>query len=174
MVTMPAINLSSSRPLTRKRQPSLLCCSLLPSVLSVNSVQLKAIFDAQRRKAAPPGRGLEYVDRHGTKHPAVPFTFVAADGVEMPLEVREWRGGRVGPESPAACCLQSARGPAASHQPAARNAAPRSLRLPIQLSQEGASVFITMNPGGALWTGGRCWLSDGAADEPVMPLLICG
>lgn len=67
---------------------SLPSCSLLPSVLSVNSVQLKCIFDAQRRKAALPGRGLEYVDSQGMKHPAVAFTFTAADGVEMPLEVR--------------------------------------------------------------------------------------
>ncbi len=57
-------------------------------MLSVNSVQLKCIFDAQRRKAALPGRGLEYVDSQGVKHPAVAFTFTAADGVEMPLEVR--------------------------------------------------------------------------------------
>ena len=34
-----------------------------------------------------PGRGLEYVDRDGKAHPAVEkWTFVAADGVEMPLE----------------------------------------------------------------------------------------
>lgn len=57
-------------------------------MLSVNSVQLKCIFDAQRRKAALPGRGLEYVDSQGVKHPAVAFTFTAADGVKMPLEVR--------------------------------------------------------------------------------------
>lgn len=55
------------------------------------SVQYKCVTDAQRRKAALPGRGLEYVDAQGVKHPAVQgFTFVAADGVEMPLEV----GGR--------------------------------------------------------------------------------
>jgi hypothetical protein len=32
-------------------------------------------------------RGLEYIDKFGVKHPAVAsWTFVAADGVEMPLE----------------------------------------------------------------------------------------
>lgn len=32
-------------------------------------------------------RGLEYIDKAGEKHPAVErWTFVAADGVEMPLE----------------------------------------------------------------------------------------
>ncbi|EFN60095.1 hypothetical protein CHLNCDRAFT_133411 [Chlorella variabilis] len=61
--------------------------ALVPEVLSVCSVQYKCVTDAQRRKAALPGRGLEYVDAQGVKHPAVQgFTFVAADGVEMPLE----------------------------------------------------------------------------------------
>ena len=60
---------------------------LVPEVLSVCSVQYKCVTDAQRRKALLPGRGLEYVDRDGVSHPAVPrWTFVAADGVEMPLE----------------------------------------------------------------------------------------
>ena len=59
----------------------------MPEVLSVCSVQYKCITDAQRRKAALPGRGLEYVDGQGARHEPVPFTFMAADGVEMPLEV---------------------------------------------------------------------------------------
>jgi dynein heavy chain len=34
-----------------------------------------------------PPRGFEYLDKSGAKHPAVAaWTFVAADGVEMPLE----------------------------------------------------------------------------------------
>ncbi len=54
------------------------------------AVQYKCVTDAQRRKAALPGRGLEYVDSRGMKHPAVEnFTFITADGVEMPLEVRK-------------------------------------------------------------------------------------
>lgn len=62
---------------------------LIPEVLSVCAVQYKCVTDAQRRKAALPGRGLEYVDSHGVKHPAVEnFIFVTADAVEMPLEVR--------------------------------------------------------------------------------------
>jgi len=61
---------------------------LIPEVLSVCAVQYKCVTDAQRRKAALPGRGLEYVDSQGVKHPAVQkYTFVAADGVEMMLEV---------------------------------------------------------------------------------------
>ena len=60
---------------------------LVPEVLSVCSVQYKCITDAQRRKAALPGRGLEYVDGQGARHEPVPFAFTAADGVEMPLEV---------------------------------------------------------------------------------------
>jgi hypothetical protein len=58
-------------------------------------VQYKCVTDAQRRKAALPGRGLEYVDARGAKQAAVQgFTFVAADGVEMPLEVRQEGGGK--------------------------------------------------------------------------------
>lgn len=68
---------------------SLVAAGLIPEVLSVCAVQYKCVTDAQRRKAALPGRGLEYVDSQGVKHPAVDnFTFVTADGVEMPLEVR--------------------------------------------------------------------------------------
>ncbi|KAI8464229.1 MAG: flagellar alpha dynein [Monoraphidium minutum] len=60
---------------------------LVPEVLSVCSVQYKCVTDAQKRKSLLPGRGLEYVDKAGTSFPAVPsWTFVAADGVEMPLE----------------------------------------------------------------------------------------
>ena len=60
---------------------------LIPEVLSVCSVQYKAVCDAQRKKAALPGRGLEYIDKEGTKHEAVKdYKFLAADGVEMPLE----------------------------------------------------------------------------------------
>ncbi|MEW5298846.1 MAG: hypothetical protein WDW36_001923 [Sanguina aurantia] len=60
---------------------------LVPEVLSVCSVQYKCVTDAQKRKTLLPGRGLEYIDKQGVKHPAVEkWTFVAADGVEMPLE----------------------------------------------------------------------------------------
>ncbi len=38
---------------------------LVPEVLSVCSVQYKCVTDAQKRKAAQPGRGLEYVDKNG-------------------------------------------------------------------------------------------------------------
>ena len=52
---------------------------LIPEVLSVCAVQYKAVIDAQRKKAALPGRGLvpggETVD-----------SFVASDGVVMKLE----------------------------------------------------------------------------------------
>lgn len=35
----------------------------------------------------PPRSGLEYTDKAGVTHPAIPrWTFTAADGVEMPLE----------------------------------------------------------------------------------------
>jgi len=60
---------------------------LVPSVLSVCSVQYKCVCDSQRKKANLPGRGLEYIDQDGVKHAAVEgWTFVAADGVTMPLE----------------------------------------------------------------------------------------
>ena len=60
---------------------------LVPEVLSVCSVQYKAVCDAQRKKSFLPGRGLEYVDKEGTKHDAIAdYKFMAADGVEMPLE----------------------------------------------------------------------------------------
>eukprot|EP00878_Enallax_costatus_P012531 GHUV01013087.1.p1 GENE.GHUV01013087.1~~GHUV01013087.1.p1 ORF type:complete len:2750 (+),score=1040.15 GHUV01013087.1:633-8882(+) len=60
---------------------------LVPEVLSVCSVQYKCVTDAQKQKSLLPGRGLEYIDKAGEKHPAVErWTFVAADGVEMPLE----------------------------------------------------------------------------------------
>lgn len=60
---------------------------LVPEVLSVCSVQYKCVTDAQRRKTMLPGRGLEYIDKQGNKHPAIErWTFIAADGVEMPLE----------------------------------------------------------------------------------------
>lgn len=63
---------------------------LVPEVLSVCSVQFKAVIDAQRKKAALPGRGLAHVDRAtGRLVPALPasdFSFVAADGTTMPLE----------------------------------------------------------------------------------------
>ncbi|DBA86689.1 TPA: Dynein alpha chain, flagellar outer arm [Trebouxia sp. C0004] len=60
---------------------------LVPEVLSVCSVQYKCVTDAQKRKTILPGRGLEYIDRSGTKHKAIEsYTFVAADGVLMPLE----------------------------------------------------------------------------------------
>ena len=60
---------------------------LIPEVLSVCSVQYKAVCDAQRKKAALPGRGLEYIDKEGTKHEAIKdYKFLAADGIEMPLE----------------------------------------------------------------------------------------
>ena len=32
------------------------------------SVQYKCVTDAQKRKTILPGRGLEYIDRSGTKH----------------------------------------------------------------------------------------------------------
>ena len=41
---------------------------LVPEVLSVCSVQYKCVTDAQKRKTILPGRGLEYIDRSGTKH----------------------------------------------------------------------------------------------------------
>ena len=60
---------------------------LVPEVLSVCSVQYKCVIDAQKRKANMPGRGLDYVDKEGVKHEAIKnYKFVAADGVEMPLE----------------------------------------------------------------------------------------
>jgi len=40
----------------------------VPEVLSVCSVQYKCVTDAQKRKTILPGRGLEYIDRSGTKH----------------------------------------------------------------------------------------------------------
>merc|ERR1712078_40110 len=52
---------------------------LIPEVLSVCAVQYKAIIDAQRKKAALPGRGLQ------AGGPTVD-TFIASDGVEMKLE----------------------------------------------------------------------------------------
>ncbi|CAD7704939.1 unnamed protein product [Ostreobium quekettii] len=60
---------------------------LVPEVLSVCATQYKCVTDAQKRKSLLPGRGLEYKDKEGVKHPAIErWTFVAADGVEMPLE----------------------------------------------------------------------------------------
>jgi len=60
---------------------------LVPEVLSVCSVQYKCVTDAQKRKTYMPGRGLDYMDKEGTKHAAIQnYKFVAADGVEMPLE----------------------------------------------------------------------------------------
>eukprot|EP00879_Flechtneria_rotunda_P027778 GHRR01029772.1.p1 GENE.GHRR01029772.1~~GHRR01029772.1.p1 ORF type:complete len:1069 (+),score=390.30 GHRR01029772.1:36-3209(+) len=60
---------------------------LVPEVLSVCSVQYKCVTDAQKRKSLLPGRGLEYIDKADIKQPAIDrWTFVAADGVEMPLE----------------------------------------------------------------------------------------
>jgi hypothetical protein len=47
-----------------------------------------SLSPAQLTSQPTPARsGLEYVDKSGASHPAVPsWTFVAADGVEMPLE----------------------------------------------------------------------------------------
>ena len=60
---------------------------LIPEVLSVCSVQYKCVIDAQKKKANMPGRGLDYVDKEGVKHDAIQnYKFIAADGVEMPLE----------------------------------------------------------------------------------------
>ena len=60
---------------------------LVPEVLSVCSVQYKCVTDAQKRKTLLPGRGLDFVDKDGKKHAAIEgYKFVAADGVEMPLE----------------------------------------------------------------------------------------
>ena len=60
---------------------------LVPEVLSVCSVQYKCVTDAQKRKANMPGRGLEFIDKEGVKHEAIQnYKFIAADGVEMPLE----------------------------------------------------------------------------------------
>lgn len=60
---------------------------LIPEVLSVCATQYKCVTDAQKRKSLLPGRGLEYVDKDGVKHPALEhWSFMAADGVEMPLE----------------------------------------------------------------------------------------
>ena len=59
---------------------------LVPEVLSVCSVQYKCVTDSQKKKTMLPGRGLEYI-KDGVKHPAVEhWSFIAADGVEMPLE----------------------------------------------------------------------------------------
>lgn len=59
---------------------------LVPEVLSVCSVQYKCVTDSQKRKTMLPGRGLEYI-KDGVKHPPIEsWSFVAADGVEMPLE----------------------------------------------------------------------------------------
>jgi dynein heavy chain len=60
---------------------------LVPEVLSVCSVQYKCVTDAQKRKTMLPGRGLDYVDKQGKFHEGVKdYKFIAADGVEMPLE----------------------------------------------------------------------------------------
>ena len=60
---------------------------LVPEVLSVCSVQYKCVTDSQKRKTMLPGRGLAHIDKSGKAQPAVEkWTFVAADGVEMPLE----------------------------------------------------------------------------------------
>ena len=60
---------------------------LIPEVLSVCSVQYKCVIDAQKKKANMLGRGLDYVDKEGVKHDAIQnYKFIAADGVEMPLE----------------------------------------------------------------------------------------
>ncbi len=59
----------------------------LHQVLSVCSVQYKCVTDSQKRKTMMPGRGLEYIDDKGVSHKAIEkWTFVAADGIEMPLE----------------------------------------------------------------------------------------
>ncbi len=60
---------------------------LVPEVLSVCSVQYKCVTDSQKRKTMLPGRGLEHVDKNGKSVPAVAnWKFIAADGIEMPLE----------------------------------------------------------------------------------------
>lgn len=59
---------------------------LVPEVLSVCSVQYKCVTDAQKRKSLLPGRGLEHNDKSGAKVAALAWRFIAADGVEMPLE----------------------------------------------------------------------------------------
>ncbi|KAK9867723.1 hypothetical protein WJX84_004647 [Apatococcus fuscideae] len=60
---------------------------LVPEVLSVCSVQYKCVTDAQKRKSGMPGRGLEHIDSSGRTVKAIEnFTFIAADGIEMPLE----------------------------------------------------------------------------------------
>ncbi len=47
-----------------------------PQVLSVCSVQYKCVTDSQKRKSMLPGRGLEYIDKDGTKHKCVACTCV--------------------------------------------------------------------------------------------------
>jgi len=60
---------------------------LVPEVLSVCSVQYKCVTDSQKRKTMLPGRGLAHIDKAGKAQPAIEkWTFVAADGIEMPLE----------------------------------------------------------------------------------------
>jgi dynein heavy chain len=44
---------------------------LVPEVLSVCSVQYKCVTDSQKRKSMLPGRGLEYIDKQGVKHPPI-------------------------------------------------------------------------------------------------------
>lgn len=60
---------------------------LVPEVLSVCATQYKCVTDSQKRKSLLPGRGLEYIDKEGQQHMAIEkWTFIAADGDEMPLE----------------------------------------------------------------------------------------
>jgi dynein heavy chain len=122
-------------------------CRLIPEVLSVCSVQYKCITDAQRRKAALPGRGLEYVDSAGVKHEAVKgFTFVAADGVEMPLEV----GARLAVGCSQRCLHERLLNVMLKRWSSLRAAlvlVPAGPPALLPRPQEGTSVFITMNPG---------------------------
>lgn len=60
---------------------------LVPEVLSVCSVQYKCVTDSQKRKTLLPGRGLDHRNAAGEFVPAIQnWKFIAADGVEMPLE----------------------------------------------------------------------------------------
>lgn len=83
---------------------------LVPEVLSVCSVQYKCVTDAQKRKSLMPGRGLEHTNKSGEKVAPLSWKFIAADGVEMPLEegtsgfiTMNFQAGKLLPCS--CCCL---------------------------------------------------------------------
>ena len=71
----------------------------MPEVLSVCSVQYKCVTDAQKRKTILPGRGLEYIDRSGTKHKVI----ITSGSMQLQAKA----SCRHASDHAAACCLQS-------------------------------------------------------------------